>query len=218
MNYDEARHLLLMHGSGMTDAQGNPLVYDKGFLGMLRPYRGTLITENFHIVMEALYVVGEQIHESEKVDRQLVESIWSMCLLARLWGIEPDGMLQRNHLITPADTKQLAIWIETIERSALAILGGCPADVAISGYAEYIQHYPHGENIAYFIPLMQRYLDDCDGSDPAPIPEALGRLGPMAASALPSLRAAARKRYGQYCHEETIQSIVEAIRRIEGGA
>src|SRR5687768_8570129 len=101
MTYDEARLLLLMHGSGTYDADGQPLVAEDGFLGSLRPYRG-LVEKNFHLVMEALFTVGEILHRSPQVERELVHSMWTMCSLARCWGLHPEGMLQRNKLITAA--------------------------------------------------------------------------------------------------------------------
>ena len=63
MTYEEARLLLLMHGSGTVDAAGRPMEVEDGFLGSLRPYRGS-IEKNFHLGMEALLTVGETLYRS----------------------------------------------------------------------------------------------------------------------------------------------------------
>src|SRR5471030_441238 len=97
VNYLEARHVLLLHGIGTTDQAGNPLVLEDGFLGCLRPYSG-LREKNFHQLMEALFVVGEEFQKASQVDRETVRAIWSICESARYGGLHPNGMLQRNNL------------------------------------------------------------------------------------------------------------------------
>jgi hypothetical protein len=214
MNYDEARHLLLKH-AGASYVKGDATSsFPDGFLNMLRPYRG-LREANFHAVFEALLVVGQQLHAAESVDRKLAYSLWSMCATARLWGIEPSGMLQRNKLITAADSALLRQWIDILEGSSLSLLTGCPPYYQVRHYAEYILQHRPGENVDFFIPLMCQYLDDPDSTDPDPIPEALGTLGRRAVSALPSLRAASQRMYAEYCHAEAQEAIAQAIRRIE---
>lgn len=214
MTYDEAIHLLLIHGSGTYDDSGEPIGLDDGFLTMLRPYRG-LIEDNFHIVMEALLVVGERLYTAETVDRKLIESVWSTCSLMRFWGLHPDGMLQRNNLITADDTCRLETWINIFERSALGLLNGCPPHYQVERYAQYIIDVGPGENIDFFVQLMQRFLDDPDTTDPTVVVEALGKLGPSACDALPSLRSAATRTYDDYCNAEAHELIAETIRRIE---
>ncbi|CAK9015899.1 Uncharacterized protein SCF082_LOCUS12953, partial [Durusdinium trenchii] len=203
-----------MHGSGTYDDAGEPIGLDDGFLSMLRPYRG-LIENNFHIVMEALLVVGERLHVAETVDRKLIESLWSTSSLMRCWGIHPDGMLQRNNLITPDDTKRLETWIEIFERTALGLLNGCPPCCEVERYAQYINDVGAGDNVSFFIPLMSHFLDDPDTTDPTVVAEALGKLGPIARDALSSLRAAANRTYPDNCNSEAHELIAEAIRRIE---
>jgi hypothetical protein len=49
---------------------------EDGFTASLRPYSG-LHEKNFHLIMEALLVVGERIHREPQVDRELVKAVWS---------------------------------------------------------------------------------------------------------------------------------------------
>ncbi|HEX8912417.1 MAG TPA: hypothetical protein VF796_08655 [Humisphaera sp.] len=214
VNYDEARHTLLMHGSGVYNDAGEPMALDDGFLGMLRPYRG-LRENNFHVVMQALLVVGQRIHQADSVDRPLVESLWSTCSLMRAWGLHPSGMLRRNKLITEADARRLETWIDIFERSALGLLGGCPPHYEVERYAQYVIDSGPGENIAFFIPLMQQLLDDPDASDPTVVAEALGKLGPVARGALRSLHDANARTYPHYCDADAHDAITRAIALIE---
>jgi hypothetical protein len=82
MTHDHAVRLLMQHAgtAGDTDDVG---YLESGFLGGLRPYRG-LREDNFHLVMEALLTVGERLHKSPLVERDLVQTLWSLCYYARL--------------------------------------------------------------------------------------------------------------------------------------
>jgi hypothetical protein len=222
MTYDEARLLLLMHGAGTSDAAGNPLIAEDGFVCSLRPYRG-LVEKNFHLVMEALLTVGETLHHSPVVDRLLAHSLWSMCSTARHWGLHPDGMLQRNKLITPADGKRLALWIDTVECNALSILGGHPPHYRVDRYAQYVIDVGWWDNIDFFIRVMERAVADADLSDPEICIAALGQLGHRARSTLPTLYEALAREYMYYiphdrCTEEVRVVIRDAIRKVETAA
>jgi hypothetical protein len=211
VNYDIAKHLLLLHGSGTLNVEGNPLVKEDGFLGVLRPYAG-LKEENFHEVMEALFAIAESTSASATVDRELFSSVWWMCYLARLWGVEPTGMLRRNKLITENDVTRLARWIDVVEYSALHILSGNHHE-PINTYAQYVIEHTAGVNAESFVPILARGLD-CDANfhDPSTIATALGKLGRLARPALPQLRDAAQKVYRQ-CEpvEQFTAEVREAI-------
>jgi hypothetical protein len=217
LNYEEAKYVLLLHGDGAYDDQGEAVSLDEGFLSMLRPYRG-LVESNFHVVMQALLVVGEQLHVAETVDRKLINSLWSTTSTMRSWGLNLDGMLQRNRLITDEDTRRLEQWVDVFERTALGLLNGCPPYCEVERYAQYIIDVGPGENISFFIPLMIQFLEDPDTTDPTVIAEALGKLGPIARDALPSLREARQRTYAEYCQADAQKLISEAIRQIESGS
>src|SRR5262249_3179529 len=142
-----------------TDAAGQPLVLEDGFLGSLRPYRG-LHERNFHLVMEALLSVGEQLHAAPHLDRELVYAAWSICHTARSWGLAPGGMLQRNRLITATDTARLKRWVDTVEMVALRLLQGWAPHHAVSYYAEYLAEVGWWDNVTYFVGLMGRAVSD----------------------------------------------------------
>ena len=220
MNYAEAQHRLLLHGPGTTDATGQPLVLEHGFLGCLRPYTG-LREENFHQLMEALLTAGDQLHQSTQVDRELAYAVWAICHSARGWGLAPGGMLQRNQLITAADTARLERWVDTVEIVALRLLCGWPPHHAVYYYAEYVVEVGWWDNAAFFIDLMSGAVSDPAISDSiGTIARALGKMGPLAKAALPALSEAERREYNWYtpadrCTEEVRAQLRQAIREIE---
>jgi hypothetical protein len=210
MDYEEAKLQLLLHGPGTTDSAGQPLVLEDGFIESLRPYSG-LHEKNFHLVMEALLTVGERIHRTPLLDRDLVHAVWSMCSIARLWGLSPGGMLQRNALISAADSTRLELWIETFEATALRLLSGSPPHHAVYHYAEYVVAVGAWDNVAFFVGLMTGAV--CDPMmDEAieTITKALGTLGAAAGAALPSLRAAEQRSYTWYVPEDRCTAEIRA--------
>lgn len=221
MDYEEAILQLLLHGSGTHDPAGQPLFLEDGFLSSLRPYSG-LHEKNFHLVMEALLRVGEHVHRSRQVDRDLMHSVWWMCSTARGWGLHPAGMLQRNRLITAEETARLELWVDLLEATALHLLGGQPPHHAVYHYAAYVVEVGWWDNIDFFIALMARAVSD-PGIYAAitMITKVLGKLGGIAAAALPSLREAAQRSYtwatpAERCTEEVRTQIRRAIQAIGG--
>jgi hypothetical protein len=113
-----------------------------GFLGMLRPYGG-LQEESFHEVMAALAVLGPSLGSGGTVDRQVMGSLWGICVLAECWGVEPDGMLQRNKLISPDDVQRLAEWIKIISWTVMFLLDGAGEEAAFEKYKRYCADHHH---------------------------------------------------------------------------
>ncbi len=210
MDFAEAKYYLLLNGSGTSDAEGNPLVQDDGFLGTLRPYQG-LKEDNFHSMMEALFAVGRNFSESLQVDREVVCSIWWICYLARQWGVDTQGMLRRNHLINEQDVARLAKWIDVIEYTTLSFLNGNGTREAINTYAQYICEHGAGVNAKSFVPVLASAIEGGELHDPSTIAKALGQLGRLARPALPELRKAATRTYTLAQPVERFTAEVQAI-------
>jgi hypothetical protein len=132
MTPDEARTLLLQHAGHSASGDGQ-----SGFLGMLRPYHG-LRAENFHEVMQCLRVLAPVLR-GPSIDRQLVMAVWSLCHLARAWGLDEDGMLRRNRIITDEDAHTLEGWVDVISWTVFWLIGEGSLDDAFS---EYERRYP----------------------------------------------------------------------------
>lgn len=221
MDYEEAKLQLLLHGPGSRECAGQPSLLNDGFVGSLRPYSG-LHEGNFHLVIEAVLTVGIRIHSEPMLDRDLVHAVWYMCSTARSWGLQPGGLLQRNKLITAADTARLELWVNTLERTVLNLLGSWPPHHAVYYYAEYIVEVGWWDNVAFFVALMEQAVSDpeiFDGIET--IVQALSKLGKLASAALPALREAEQREYTWYvpeerCTEEVRAQIRRAIQAIEG--
>ncbi len=220
MDYEQAKYQLQLHLGVLDDAR-KEWVLDDGFVVSLRPYRG-LREKNFHLVMEALLTAGERVHREPQVDRDLVSTIWSLCWYARMWGLNPSGMLQRNGLITVPDIARLQLWVDTVEQTALRLLNGSPPHVVVSHYAEYVVEVGWWDNVTFFVGLMSRAVSDPGIFDAiCTIARALGKLGHLAEAALPALREAERRVYDwatpvDRCTAEVREQLQRAIHSIEG--
>jgi hypothetical protein len=193
MTYDEAKRQLSLHLGVLDEARGEWELED-GLVVSLRPYSG-LHEKNIHLVMEALLTVGDRLHRELQIDRELVTTIWSLCYYPRIWGLQPDGMLQRNNLITRDDIARLELWVDTIEETAHALLNGQPPHVAVYNYAAYVVKVGWWDNIGFFLQLMQRTVSEDVGSASTMILSALGKLGSVAKPVLPALYDALRREY-----------------------
>lgn len=136
MTENEAAELL-QHHSGMHGNTTHPKS-EKGFLGMLRPFTGTLYEENFHEVMTILKVLSPLL-KSPAINREVLSSFWSICHLARAWGIDKEGMLRRNNLLSDAQQEKLSTWIDCISYAVMMLLDQQGDVTAFECYQDYLQ-------------------------------------------------------------------------------
>ncbi len=129
----EAAELLLSYHSGRNPDVENPK-WTGGFLGSLRPFRGSLTEENFHEVMACLRVLADDLGDGETLDRGVVSDLWGIVHLGRAWALAPGGMLRRNGLISQDDQERLGSWLETISYAVLMLLDGAGAEEVFGDY------------------------------------------------------------------------------------
>ena len=134
MSFSEAKELLLLHSYGEPNTDHPTQI--SGFLGSLRPYQG-LNEGNFHAVMEAITALAPYFQQKMLVDKEIISALWAICSLGRAWGVEPEGMLRRNRLITDQGAKRLAQWVECISWAVSTLLGGSDLDTALEPYRAY---------------------------------------------------------------------------------
>jgi hypothetical protein len=60
-----------------------------------------------------------------------------MCLLARAWGVEPNGMLRRNGLISAEGVQRLDEWVNIISWAVFFLIGGEGRESAFEMYERY---------------------------------------------------------------------------------
>ena len=117
MEVGEAKRILAIHS--FSDPE-NPLS-ETGFLGSLRPFTG-LREENFRQVKEAIAALAPHLSQSSTVDRDVISALWSIVYLGTLWGVNPDGMLLSNGLLSSSDAQTLRRWINEIAYDVFALL------------------------------------------------------------------------------------------------
>ncbi len=128
MEYAEAVNVILMHGLGRDDVPLAEALVPNGFLGSLRPYAG-LREANFLQLMAAIIALRPHLAGATVWDRRLVEGLWDLTTTARHWGLDPNGMLQRNRLLSAEESDQLLRWIACLEMAVSRLLrGGDPAE------------------------------------------------------------------------------------------
>ena len=141
MNYEAAVNVILMHSGGRDDVPLEEALYPEGFLGCLRPFSG-LREENFLQVMHAVVSLRPHLAGKAEWEVRLVAGLWGLVVTARNWGLDPGGMLQRNRLLSAADTERLRLWVYCIEIAVARLLrGGDPAE----GLAYYREQPGHAE-------------------------------------------------------------------------
>ncbi len=133
MTEEQAIEELLFQSGGHSDIE-NPR-WQKGFLGMLRPFQGELYEENFHKIVKALKVLTKKMQQ-DNVPREIMSSIFGICHLGRAWGVEPNGMLRSNNLISDEQVKLLEKWIWNISYITFCILDGCDEVTAFEMYED----------------------------------------------------------------------------------
>src|SRR5206468_1953844 len=104
VDYEAAMNVILMHSCGRDDVPLEEALYPEGFLGCLRPFSG-LREANFLQVMDAIIALRPHLAGHREWEVRLVAGLWGLVVTARNWGLDPGGMLQRNRLLSPADTE-----------------------------------------------------------------------------------------------------------------
>lgn len=216
MDYETAKTELLRH-AGITDD-----FYPHGFLASLRPYTG-LRSENFHMVVEAIFSVGHALSTSGTVDRSIIYAVWSIIARARVLGIEDHSLLVRNRLITSQDHEVLKRWVDVMERTMLQLLHGQTPSQAIHGYCEYVAEYGWGPNLVFFLPILGQAMEaDEHGYELESHCQAIARAGTKAVELKEILLRAKHRRYRWYepherCQAEMLVLIDQALASIDGG-
>ena len=76
---------------------------------------------------------------SDKIERQIVSSFWGICHFSAAWGLDKEGMLRRNNLLTENQIKQLSTWIECISYTISSLLDGVDDDGSFELYKFYLE-------------------------------------------------------------------------------
>ena len=213
MEHKDAKIELSRHAGTAED------YYEHGFVGCLRPYSG-IRAENFHSVVESLLSVGSTLASTNTIERGIAESIYKITVTARYCGVDEEGMLVRNNLISSHDRSQLRRWITIIETMMLDLLAGQRPHETIHGYCEYVAEFGWGGNAAFFVPLLGSAIETDDIGDRLQGHcAAIIRMGAQAIAVSDSLFLARRRSWEWYepqerCDAEMLDYIDQALAAI----
>jgi len=135
MDKYEAQQLLSFHSARNSDID-NPK-WKNGFLGALRPFKGTLNDKNFHEIMMCLKILSNDF-KSKDVEQETISDLWTICHLGRAWALYESGMLQSNGLLAQEQIQILDIWICIISYAVMSLLDD-NYEEAFWEYNEYLQ-------------------------------------------------------------------------------
>ena len=134
MTPEEAKRVIL--ANVMPDeGTGEP----QSFLGALRPYRRMLPRRQFHDLMAAVRTLGRTWARDPQIDREVISALWSLTELTRLWALDEEGMLRRNHLITDPDLALLRRWNEMLSYAVMTLLEAENEQEAFFEYDRYVR-------------------------------------------------------------------------------
>lgn len=137
MDREHAVFLLKCHAFVHEDLEHPKM--QRGFLGMLRPFNGELVEENFHELMQIIEVLADDLGQPA-LDREIIACFWSICQLATAWAVYPEGMLRGNGLLTADQEERIEEWIDMISYAVMVLLEGeGQLDEALWGYREYLK-------------------------------------------------------------------------------
>lgn len=132
MNHEQAAIEELLFQSGAHLDIENPK-WENGFIGMLRPFNTKLSEDNFHKIVNALYVLSDEFSHNN-IRKDIISSIWVICHLTKTWAINSEGILQSNSLITTEQIKQIENWTEHISHITFCLIDGCKNNIAFEDY------------------------------------------------------------------------------------
>lgn len=119
MTIEEAKEALLYH-SGRHEDIHSPR-WERGFVGSLRPFTGSLNRDAMRELEECLRVLAPCLQEGDTASRELISGFLYILATGQLWALTPQGMLRGNNLICDEDIALLTNWLAGLSM-ALAML------------------------------------------------------------------------------------------------
>jgi hypothetical protein len=105
------------------------------FLDALRPYQGVLPEQAFHDVVAALRRVAGSIR-TDPIDRRVLDIVLVLLDVADFTALDPNGMLQRNKLITVDDQRVMRRWLHVLRTILGRLVAGAEVENAFHPYED----------------------------------------------------------------------------------
>lgn len=150
---------------------------------------------HFLEILHALVVLAPELNCRDKVDREVVHTLWYLCRAARAWTRGPrEPMFHGPCFISPAEKKILDEWIDKIEAITLDLLRGHEVWSAFLGMPWYVLQYRLGAKAAFLkevfaeaLRMLQKEESQMSVDDEVMICEVFGAMGARAKSVVPLL-------------------------------
>ena len=129
IKFREAKELLQFHANSRN----------RGLIGSLRPYRGiypSVDDKNFQEVMRALRAIAHHIIRDETVDKEILNSLWTICEKLRNELVYGQRVLLESPSISPQDITKLEEWVNAISYAVSTLLSGGTLDRAFELYRD----------------------------------------------------------------------------------
>lgn len=201
---EDSRNCILAHACWTSDPRAK-----SGFLGVLRPFVG-LDARNFWNVMNALFKLAPRLKCGLDRECDVIVATWDMCASARALGIDLEGPLRRNHLISHSDVALLDAWVSTIERTAILLATDHSPSESLAPVCAYIRGGLPVTNIDAILPAIVEALTLNDEYKRQDAAETLRSLGRFARPCLGELDRA----MGSERNVDVRRAMEEASRRI----
>ena len=122
MDYASAVEQLTFHCG--TNPNTDDARWSRGFLQTLNPYQRELVPDAMRDVGVCVDVISDHLKTADFLDRSVINSLWGINHYARAWAIHPDGLLQRNNLISDDDRDTLSTWLDDLSERVAMMLDG----------------------------------------------------------------------------------------------
>ena len=128
MTVEEAKEALAYHSCGHEDIHSPR--WERGFVGSLRPFTGTLNRDAMREMEVCLRVLAPMLQEGYADSRELVTGFLYVIATGQHWAVAPESMLRRNKLISAEDIALLTSWLAEFSMAFAMIVEGMDTETA----------------------------------------------------------------------------------------
>ncbi len=218
MDNIEAKKYISKHGSGYLNTDDELKDLDN-LRDRLHEY-GEIKNEYFYEIIKSLFILSDEISQNNKIDRELIHSIWYICTILRS-AIENERDPTFYYNTPVLDKDRIAIWLKIIESIMLNLLNGFSKEDVFTTIASCNNFYKLELKWSFLIPTYIKKLENSFYYESAPffddeisICEYLGEFKEEALIAMPVLKKIANSHKSQEL-KEFAKKTIHAIQKAE---
>ncbi|GBC63457.1 hypothetical protein DENIS_4451 [Desulfonema ishimotonii] len=212
MDIAKAKRIISKHGAGYLDVNDESECSDN-LIDTLHEC-GEVKNEYFQEIIEALFIISDELSQNETVDRKLIHSLWYMCHMLR--ATIKNGCDPTFHNKTSIPNKDiLTIWTTIIDSIILDLLHGLSREDTFMIIASYNEAYKLDLKWSFLIPIYIKILENsvnCEEidflDDEINICKYISGLKEKALAAIPILKKIANSHKSQELKEIAKKTII----------